>query len=87
LYDSGLRAWQDVVRQKKATVHRTGKETRIAFSDDLQPQEVQEYRACLPQTIKARTIGKTLVVENPAGFHKWLRRVPAPRWWQRLLKR
>lgn len=87
LYDSDLRAWHDVIRQKKATVHRTGKETRVAFSDDLQPPEVQEYRACLPQTIKARTIGKTLVVENPADFHKWLTGGSRSHWWQRLLKR
>lgn len=87
LYDSDLRAWQDVIRQRKAAVHRAGKETRISFSEDLQPQEVQEYRACLPQTIKARTIGKTLVVENPVDFHKWLAGGSQSRWWERLLGR
>lgn len=87
LYDSDLRAWQDVIHQRKAAVHGAGKETRVTFSDDLQPQEVHEYRACLPQTIKARTIGKTLVVENPAHFHSWLRGGSRPGWWQRLLRR
>ena len=72
LYDSDLRAWKDIVRQRKATVQRAGKETRVLFSDDLQPQEVIEYCACLPQTVKTRRIGKTLVVENPAQFHAWL---------------
>ena len=88
LYDSDLRAWQDVVRQKKAIVQRAGKETRITFSNDLQPMEVQEYRACLPQTVKARMLGKTLVVENPKYFHAWLDGAPGKaRWWRRLVKR
>jgi hypothetical protein len=88
LYDSDLRTWQDVVRQKKAIVQRSGKETRITFSGDLQPMEVQEYRACLPQTVKARMLGKTLVVENPNYFHTWLDG-PSRKtgWWKRLLKR
>jgi hypothetical protein len=88
IYDSDLRAWQDVVRQKKAIVQRSGKETRITFSNDLQPLEVQEYRACLPPTVKARMLGKTLVVENPKYFHAWLDGAPGKgRLWRRLVKR
>lgn len=88
LYDSDLRAWQDVVRQKKAVVRRAGKETRITFGSDLQPGEILEYRACLPQTVKARMLGKTLVVENPGYFHAWLDGASAkPHWWNRLFQR
>lgn len=88
LYDSDLRAWLDVIRQRKALVHRAGKETSIKFSDDLQPQEIQEYCACLPQTVKTRRIGKTLVIENPEHFHGWLNGGSAgSRWWHRLLGR
>ena len=87
LYDSDLRAWRDVIRQRKASVHQAGKETSIKFTDDLQPQEVQEYRACLPQTVKARLIGKTLVIENPGNFHAWLDSGSKKlRWWERLFK-
>ncbi len=88
LYDSVLRAWRDVIRQRKAIVHRAGKETSIKFTDDLQPQEVQEYSACLPQTVKTRRIGKTLVIENPPHFHTWLEggRKKAG-WWRTLLRR
>ena len=86
LYDSDLRAWLDVIHQRKAVLHRAGKETTIAFSNDLQPQEVQEYVACLPQMVKTRKIGKTLVIENPEHFHAWLDGAPTkPRWWERLL--
>ncbi len=88
LYDSDLRAWQDVVRQRKAIVHRAGSETSIKFSDDLQPPEVQEYSACLPQTVKTRRIGKTLVIENPVAFHAWLESgATKSHWWKRLLRR
>jgi hypothetical protein len=88
LYDSDLRAWLDVIRQRKALVHRAGKETSIKFSDDLQPQEIQEYCACLPQTVKTRRIGKTLVIENPAHFHAWLvSGSTKSRWWERLFRR
>jgi hypothetical protein len=88
LYDSDLRAWQDVVRQKKALIQRAGKETRITFSSDLQPIEVQEYRACLPQTVKARMLGKTLVVENPNYLHAWLDGTSSKTpWWRRLVRR
>ena len=88
LYDSDLRAWLDVIHQRKAVLHRAGKETTIAFSNDLQPQEVQEYVACLPQMVKTRKIGKTLVIENPEHFHAWLDGASTkPRWWERLLRR
>lgn len=88
LYDSDLRAWQDVIRQRKAVLRRTGTETSITFSNDLQPQEVQEYCACLPQTVKTRRIGKTVVVENPAHLHAWLDGgSKKSRWWQGLFRR
>jgi len=87
LYDSDLRAWKDVIRQRKAAVHRAGKETSVTFSDDLQPQEVQEYCACLPQTVKTRKIGKTLVVENPEQFHTWLQGATTrSSWWGKVIK-
>jgi hypothetical protein len=87
LYDSDLRAWQDLIRQRKAAVHRANKETRLVFSADLEPQEVQEYRACLPQTVKARKIGKTLVIENPEQFHTWLEgRTTRSSWWGRVFR-
>ena len=88
LYDSDLRAWLDVIHQRKAVLHRAGKETTIAFSNDLQPQEVQEYVACLPQMVKTRKIGKTLVIENPEHFHAWLDGASTKSgWWERLLRR
>ena len=88
LYDSDLRAWLDVIHQRKAVLHRAGKETTIAFSNDLQPQEVQEYVACLPQMVKTRKIGKTLVIENPEHFRAWLDGASSKsRWWERLLRR
>lgn len=68
-------------------MHRAGRQTSIKFSDDLQPQEVQEYNACLPQAIKTRRLGKTLVIENPAAFHSWIEAGSRKSWWERLLRR
>jgi hypothetical protein len=88
LYDSDLRAWKDLIRQRKAAVHRAGNETRVVFSDDLEPQEIQEYRACMPQTVKARKIGKTLVIENPQQFHTWLEGpTTRSRWWEKVFRK
>ena len=87
LYDADLRAWKDLIRQRKAVVHRAGKETSVTFRDDLQHQEVQEYCACLPQTVKTRKIGKTLVVENPEHLHTWLESASTQsRWWEKIFK-
>ena len=47
--------------------------------------EVREYRAALPQVVKSRLLGKTLVIENLAHFHAWLEPDGHGKaWWQRL---
>lgn len=88
MYDPDLRAWKALIRQRKVKVHREREQTRIVSHDDLERSEVQEYIASLPQTIKMKKIGKTLIVETPKHFHAWLDsdRVKA-RWWRRLLGR
>jgi hypothetical protein len=88
LYDPDLRAWKDLLRQRKVVMHLQKDETTLTFRDDLQHSEVQEYRACLPQTVKAKRIGKTLVVENPRFLHQWLEGGGMKSgWWERLLRR
>tara|TARA_Y100000310_G_scaffold337975_1_gene426405 strand:+ start:4093 stop:6114 length:2022 start_codon:yes stop_codon:yes gene_type:complete len=88
LYDPDLRLWKELVRQKKVAVSDEGDTTVIEFSDDLEPSELAEYRAALPQTIKYRRTGKTLIVENPEYLHSWLDSNSHGRpWWRRLLRR
>lgn len=72
LYDPDLRAWTALMRQRKVTIQREREQTRVLFHDDLERAEVQEYIAALPQTIKTKKIGKTVIVENPNLFHAWL---------------
>ena len=88
LYDPDQRLWMELVRQKKVAIVPEDDRTVIEFTDDLDPNELAEYRAALPQTVKYRRTGKTLIVENPQYLHSWLdnggrRR----RWWNRLLRK
>lgn len=88
LYDPDLRAWKDLIRQRKVIVRRESEQTRLVFSDDLEHHEVQGYRSSLPQTVKTRRIGKTIVVENPGYFHAWLEGGDRKsHWWEKLLRR
>ena len=73
LYDPDLRVWKELLRHGKARIHRDRDETAIQFSEDLEHSEIQEYRSALPQTVKYRKRGKTIIVENPKDFDDWLR--------------
>ncbi len=73
LYDPGRRAWQDVLdRLRKASTRRAGDQLYVAFEDDMQHHEVRAYASNLPQTVKHKVKGKTIVVESPREFQEWL---------------
>ena len=84
LYDPDLRAWQDLVNRRKLIIRRGRDTTNVEFADDLENSEVREYRAALPQIVKSRLMGKTLIIENPQHFHPWLEPDGNRRWWKRL---
>ena len=86
LYDPDLRVWNDLIRRKQVTIRRERDRTSVVFADDLQHPEIREYEAALPQMVKYRRRGKTLVIENPAHFHPWLDGDSRNRrWWHRLV--
>ena len=87
VYDPDLRIWGDLMKRRKVTISRERESTVIQFSDDLESYEVREYQAALPQTVKCRRRGKTLIVENPAQFHHWLGDERSRNWWKRLALR
>jgi len=73
LYDPGRRHWKDLLGHlKKARVKTEKDRLFVEFSEDLQHHEIREYQGALPQTIKNRLRGKTLIIESPKEFHFWL---------------
>jgi len=73
LYSPGRRAWQDLLYGlRKASATGDGERLLIAFKDDMQHPEVRAYAGHLPQTVKHKVKGKTIVIESPREFEEWL---------------
>lgn len=73
LYNPGRRAWHDVLyRLRKASLTRDGDQLHVDFKDDMQHPEVRAYAGHLPQTVKHKVKGKTIVIESPREFDEWL---------------
>lgn len=73
LYNPGRRAWQELLyRLRKAAVVRSGDQLHVHFTDDMQHPEVRAYAGHLPQTVKHKSKGKTLIIESPREFEEWL---------------
>ena len=90
LYNPGRRAWQDLLYGlRKASTTSDGARLLIAFKDDMQHQEVRAYAGHLPQTVKHKVKGKTIVLESPREFEEWLgsRRSRPESWFRRLIAR
>ena len=73
LYDPGRRMWRDILYQLRQakTIPERGR-MLIKFDDDIRLREVAEYQAYLPQTVKSRRQGNTLIIETPGEFKEWL---------------
>ena len=90
IYDPDLRLWREIVyRLNKAAIHWERDQATVTFSDDMQPIEVREYQATLPQIIKARRRGNTLIIDNPVQLRRWLESSGPKRraWWRRPFRR
>ena len=73
LYDPGRRIWRDLLYQlKKAKSIPEKGRMLMEFSGDMQPREIGEYQAYLPQTVKSQRRGNTLIIETPDEFKEWL---------------
>jgi len=74
LYDPGKRDWLDLLALHKATMKDDGSRKLVTFSKDMQHWEIKDYESYLPQTIKYKRKGNTIIVENPKKFDRWLGR-------------
>ena len=87
-YDPDLRVWKELVAHRKVRVQANADETIVTFADDLEPPEVRDFLGSLPQRIKHRRRGKTVIVESPEAFHQWLKGGTSPtRRWRRWFGR
>lgn len=63
----------------------------MEFGEDLQPYEVRQHLTQLPQEVKHRLRGRTLIVESSEEFELWLGNATLGRrsqgLWGRLLRR
>lgn len=72
LFDPGQRRWRDLLyRMQMARIRREKDRTYIEFPDAMQYREIQSYASYLPQTIKNRVRGKTLIIDSPQAFDAW----------------
>jgi hypothetical protein len=75
LFDPGQRRWRDLIyRMQMAKVRRERDRVYVDFAEAMQYREVQAYQAYLPQTIKNRLRGKTLIIDSRSSFDAWLDR-------------
>jgi hypothetical protein len=59
----------------------------ITFPKDMQFWEVTHDQSSLPQTVKSKRKGSTLIIENPADFQKWLGQSQSQNWLLKFFKR
>lgn len=73
LYDPGRRAWKDVLHElRKASATSDGNRRLITFKEEMQYAEIRAHAGHLPQTVKHKVKGKTIVIESPREFDEWL---------------
>ncbi len=75
IYDPGRQEWRDLFNLRKATMRKERGRIVVDFTEDMLQREVMEYVSHLPQTIKAEQKGKTLIIQPPHEFEKWLGKI------------
>lgn len=72
LYDAGRREWMQLVKLGKVKITPDNNSLRAEFTEDMQFWDVNEYESYLPQTVKHKKKGNTLIIESPREFRTWL---------------
>ncbi|MCP4808888.1 MAG: hypothetical protein GY913_06550 [Proteobacteria bacterium] len=72
LFNPEQRRWMEHQRLGKLELKQDGNTLRIEFAEDLDTHEVKELISYIPQEVKSRRVGHTLIVEAVSEFHHWL---------------
>jgi hypothetical protein len=72
IYDPGKAEWMRLLQLCKVTLSENGSEAVIDFAPDFEPREIGRYEGHLPQEIKHKRAGKSLIVQNPAALFEWI---------------
>ena len=76
VYDFGRTKWIQAIALGKIGLRERDGEV-IADFNTMEPKEFRMYDAYLPSSIASKTVGTTIVVQNPDRFRAWL---PEDRW-------
>ena len=76
VYDFGRTKWIQAIALGKIGLRERDGEV-IADFNTMEPKEFRMYDAYLPSSIASKTVGTTIVVQNPDRFRAWL---PEDKW-------
>jgi hypothetical protein len=74
IYDPGRRSWIELFTFKKVTENWEKGRLQIVFTPDMQDYEINRAVGLIPQSIKYKRFGHTIIVETPDEFNAWLGR-------------
>jgi len=72
VHDPGQHEWMRLIQLEKVTLLDKDDEAVIELAHDLEQVEVRRHIAHLPQEIKKRKAGKSIVIENPKALYDWI---------------
>ncbi len=77
IYDPGRYNWRDAIFSlNKAKLEHKDSRVVVTFTPDMQYWQISNYLADLPQIVKHKRTGNTIIIENPLEFEKWLGNKP-----------
>lgn len=78
IYDPGRRDWIELFNLKKVKEKKENGKMQVDFSSDVPDYEIRKKLGLIPQSIKHRRVGNTIIIESPDEFNAWLGRVNSP---------
>ena len=72
VHDPGQHEWLRLIGLDKVTLLDKDDEAVIELAHDLEQTEVRRHIGHLPQEIKHRKAGTSIVIENPSALYNWI---------------
>lgn len=79
VHDPGRAEWTRLLQLRKVKLSENLDEAVIDFAVDFDPREISRYEGHLPQEIKHKRAGKSLIVQNPGALFGWIPKDSWPR--------